>query len=103
MSANTACRDALFKEGSDVTFLVGPEKIPIKAHKTALAFNSEVFHAMFYGGLTAEDNISIDDITPGIFQQLVNSVHGKNVNLNTSNVTQILYKTTLCCIYGKQT
>jgi hypothetical protein len=88
MSANKASR---FKEGSDVTFLVGPDKVPIKAHKMTLAFNSEVFDAMFYGGLTAEDEISIDDITPDIFQQLVNSVHGEDVDLSTSNVTQILY------------
>jgi TusA-related sulfurtransferase len=81
------------KLSDDVTFLVGPDQIPIKAHKMALAFNSKVFHTMFYGEFVEkdEDKISIDDITPDIFQQLVNSVHGEDVDLNTSNVIQVLY------------
>jgi hypothetical protein len=77
----------------DVTFLVGPDQIPIKAHKMVLAVNSKVFHAMFYGEFVEKDKdkISIDDITPDIFQQLVNSVHGKDVDLSISNAIQVLY------------
>jgi hypothetical protein len=77
----------------DVTFLVGPDQIPIKVHKMFLAIHSKVFHSMFYGEFDEKDKdeISIDDITPDIFQQLVNIVHGEDVDLNTSNVTQILY------------
>jgi hypothetical protein len=75
----------------DVTFLVGPDQIPIKAHKMVLAVNSKVFHAMFYGEFVEKDKdkISIDDITPDIFQQL-RAVADIVIYLFTDGVSSIL-------------
>jgi hypothetical protein len=42
-----------------------------EAHKTILSRSSEVFQAMFYGGLAEKDVIRVTDVTPAAFQALL--------------------------------
>ena len=52
---------------TDVTFIVGKDKVPIEAHKFMLASASEVFHAMFYGSLPEGDCVTIPSSNPEAF------------------------------------
>ena len=52
---------------ADVYFIVGPEKRRIPAHKYMLATGSSVFYAMFYGGLTESAEVTIPDVEPEAF------------------------------------
>ena len=49
-------------ELSDITFLVGPEKLAVPAHKTLLSFCSPVFQAQFNGPLSNAES-SVIEIT----------------------------------------
>jgi len=44
---------------SDVTFVVGQDKVEIQAHKFILASASEVFHTMFYGSIPEGDIVTM--------------------------------------------
>ena len=58
--------------GCDVTFLVGNDSKPIKAHKYVLASRSSVFYAMFYGSVSeTSDEIKIPDIEPEVFSTVL--------------------------------
>jgi hypothetical protein len=52
----------------DVTFLVGPDQIPIKAHKYMLASASPVFYSMFEGPFAEKGEVIIPDIEREVFQ-----------------------------------
>ena len=56
-------------ELSDITFLVGPEKVAIPAHKTLLSFCSPVFQAQFTGPLSnaQSSTVEITDIDSDTF------------------------------------
>lgn len=57
---------------SDVTFLIGPSKKPIYAHKYVLCVGSGVFYAMFYGNLAESKKvIEIPDVEPVAFLALL--------------------------------
>lgn len=58
---------------SDVTFLVGPEKTPIRSHKFILMTRSSVFEVMF-GETWADSNettVEIPDATPDVFRDFL--------------------------------
>lgn len=57
---------------SDITFLIGPCKKPIYAHKYVLSIGSAVFYAMFHGNLAESKRvIEIPDVEPVAFLALL--------------------------------
>ena len=55
----------------DVTFLVGPDQAPIKAHKYMLASASPVFYSMFEGPFAEKGEVIIPDIEREAFQDML--------------------------------
>ena len=64
---------------ADVCFLVGSGSTQrrIAAHKCMLAAGSSVFHAMFVGGLAEGNEVSIPDVEPEVFLNLLKWVLGR--------------------------
>lgn len=60
---------------TDCTFVVGSEsnQVEIQAHKLVLAMTSPVFEAMFFGGLSDLNNLTIPipDVQPEAFRALL--------------------------------
>lgn len=68
--------------GQDVTFLVGPEETPLKAHKRFLAFRSRTFDSIFYPNFEESDLVSREPIViplpsnnPRIFHLLLRYIY----------------------------
>ena len=55
----------------DVTFHVGANRTPIKAHKFMLASASPVFYSMLDGPMAEPDDVSIPDIEANIFKDIL--------------------------------
>lgn len=55
----------------DVTFLVGREKTPIRAHKNILCSISPVFFACFNSSAANTTDIALPDTDPGMFSLLL--------------------------------
>ena len=55
----------------DVTFHVGANRTPIKAHKYMLASASPVFYSMFEGPMAETGDVSIPDIESSIFKDIL--------------------------------
>jgi len=55
----------------DVTFHVGANRMPIKAHKFMLASASPVFYSMFDGPIAENGDVSIPDIAANIFKDIL--------------------------------
>ena len=53
---------------TDVIFMVGNDKVEVKAHKLILLSRSPVFRAMFTGPLQEKGNIKIPDSTHKAFR-----------------------------------
>ncbi|XP_041974198.1 kelch repeat and BTB domain-containing protein 12-like [Aricia agestis] len=68
-------------EWSDCCFKVCDKKF--RAHKLILGISSPVFEAMFYGPLSTDDDITIVDIEPNIFQLLLNYIYTDNVDITS--------------------
>ncbi|XP_061196531.1 BTB/POZ domain-containing protein 6-like [Saccostrea echinata] len=83
----------LNKEGCDVTFLVGANSTPIKAHKYVLASRSPVFFAMFLGpAKESSDEIIVPDIEDLVFEKFLRYVYFEDVKiLDGDNVLHVLY------------
>jgi hypothetical protein len=75
----------------DVTFLVGPERQPVRAHKFVLAISSDVFKKMFYSDFPSEDEITIDDIDKAVFEIMLNHTYHREFAVNTENINDVLY------------
>ncbi|XP_035210749.1 BTB/POZ domain-containing protein 3-like [Stegodyphus dumicola] len=76
------------KEGilADVTFEVGAEAKPFKAHKLILALASPVFEAMFYGGLAEKgEKVVIPDIAPEGFDFLLRYIYTEEVSFKNAS------------------
>jgi hypothetical protein len=73
----------------DVTFVVGPERQPIRAHKLALAISSNVFEKMFLSNFPSEDEIMIDDIDQAVFEIMLNHIYHRE--FNAENIIDVLY------------
>lgn len=64
------------EELSDVSFLVGPERTKIYAHKCLMAAGSDVFKAMLFGELKETSNeIVIPDVSHSVFLNMVRYAH----------------------------
>jgi hypothetical protein len=55
----------------DVTFHVGANRTPIKAHKFMLASVSPVFYSMLDGPMAETGDVSIPDIEADIFKDML--------------------------------
>ena len=55
----------------DVTFHVGANRTPFKAHKFMLASASPVFYSMFDGPMAETGDVSIPDIEANIFKDIL--------------------------------
>jgi hypothetical protein len=55
----------------DVTFHVGANRMPFKAHKFMLASGSPVFYTMFDGPMAEMGDVSIPDIEANIFKDIL--------------------------------
>lgn len=58
----------------DVTFIVGQDLSPIKAHKYMLASSSPVFFNMFNGAVAEKGDVRIPDIKADVFSELLQYV-----------------------------
>lgn len=75
----------------DVTFRVGRDKTPIKAHKYMLASRSPVFYTMFEGSLPETGEINVPDIDENIFQIILRYIYSDELTLSNENVKDTLY------------
>jgi hypothetical protein len=76
---------------TDVTFLIGQTQFRKRAHKLFLASSSIVFFKMFCGPFEAQTTITISDIEPDCFRELLNHIYGHDVQLTMENVFDIWY------------
>ena len=78
---------------ADVTFKVGTiNKQCFPAHKYVLATGSSVFYAMFYGGLSDEqDEVQLPDVEPNAFHNLLRYLYCDEIQLAADNVLLTLY------------
>ncbi|XP_063414692.1 BTB/POZ domain-containing protein 6-like [Mytilus trossulus] len=75
----------------DVTFNVGTDKTPIKAHKYMLASSSPVFYSMFEGPLAEKGTVDIVDIEPEYFKMILQFIYTDKITVDSFNVKNILY------------
>jgi hypothetical protein len=76
---------------SDTTFVVGPEKYVVKAHRAVLTVSSEVFETMFSGSFPTQDQIEIEDIDKEDFIEMLHYIYTHTVNLTKLNMIGMLY------------
>ncbi|CAC5411604.1 BTBD3_6 [Mytilus coruscus] len=75
----------------DVTFHVGSDKSPIKAHKYMLASASPVFYSMFEGPLSEKGDVDIADITPEYFNMMLQYIYTEKIVIDANNIKGLLY------------
>jgi hypothetical protein len=76
---------------SDVTFLIGPEKLPVKAHKAFLVAASEVFEKMFCGTLQEANEIVIPDMKQIEFLAMLDYIYASELRLTPETMMGVLY------------
>ncbi|XP_053678017.1 uncharacterized protein LOC128728419 [Anopheles nili] len=76
---------------SDVTFLVGPEKKRIYAHKIFLTLASEYFYVMFHGNFVEakKDEVVLEDVDPDVFLVILRYIYSRNVEITLDNARNI--------------
>lgn len=76
---------------SDVTFVVGPDRQRIYAHKLHLVTASQYFYTMFYGSFAEAqlNEIELKDEDPDIFLQILHLIYGAKMELNLGNIRDI--------------
>uniref|UniRef100_A0A182WC13 BTB domain-containing protein n=1 Tax=Anopheles minimus TaxID=112268 RepID=A0A182WC13_9DIPT len=76
---------------SDITFIVGPSKQRIYAHKQYLVTASEYFYKLFCGTyIEAEQKeVVLKDTDPVIFLMLLRLIYGAKVDINDENIRDI--------------
>mmetsp|Transcript_38638 Transcript_38638/g.39333 ORF Transcript_38638/g.39333 Transcript_38638/m.39333 type:complete len:345 (-) Transcript_38638:315-1349(-) len=80
-------------EHADITFLVGPTKEEIKAHKAILSARSEYFGAMFRTGSMVESSCKVVEISHpySIFKRMLEFLYTEAVkDLSTCNSTEVI-------------
>ncbi|XP_040158702.1 BTB/POZ domain-containing protein 6-like isoform X2 [Anopheles arabiensis] len=75
----------------DVTFIVGPEKRRIYAHKQYLVTASEFFYKMFCGNFieAQRKEVVLEDVDAELFLTILRLVYSKEVHLNWDNISAI--------------
>ena len=77
---------------TDVTLLVGPEKVPIKVHKVVLAAHFEYFRSMFSGGLkeSASTEVYLPFVGPEDLKLILKYSYSEKRNLLKRNVFKMV-------------
>ncbi|VDI31961.1 speckle-type POZ protein [Mytilus galloprovincialis] len=75
----------------DVTFLVGEDCKPIKAHRYMLCSRSPVFHTMFQGSMPETNTINVPDIDRNTFDLVLKYIYSDEIEITKENVRDILY------------
>ncbi|CAG2219712.1 unnamed protein product [Mytilus edulis] len=75
----------------DVTFHVGSDKSPIKAHKYMLASASPVFYSMFEGPISEKGDVVIADMTPEYFNMMLQYIYTDETIIDARNIKGLLY------------
>lgn len=88
------------KLACDVTFLVGPGRTPVEAHKYVLISSSPVFYAMFIGPCSAETGhlVNTPDIDVETFNQFLQYLYCDKLIVDGNNVLAILYLAKKYCV-----
>ena len=91
LAPNISSVSALLYENrvhSDVTFLVGPEKSPVKAHKLILAAKSDVMDRMLYGKLaeSQQRTVSLLNTDPTAFEALLQYIYTGEVEVEVDRL-----------------
>uniref|UniRef100_A0A182NJ36 BTB domain-containing protein n=1 Tax=Anopheles dirus TaxID=7168 RepID=A0A182NJ36_9DIPT len=73
---------------SDVTFIVGPEKRRIHAHKLYLVTASEYFYTMFCGNFVEahQSEVVLEDVDPEVFLTVLRLIYGAKVTITYANI-----------------
>ncbi|XP_050072730.1 kelch-like protein 20 [Anopheles maculipalpis] len=76
---------------SDITFIVGPEKQRIYAHKLRLVTASQYFHLLFFGSFVEArlDEIEMEKEDPEIFLTILRLIYGAQVDIDVANIREI--------------
>ncbi|VDI68394.1 Hypothetical predicted protein [Mytilus galloprovincialis] len=75
----------------DVTFRIGEDKTPVKAHKYMLSTRSQVFHTMFEGPMSETGDIDIPDIDTNTFDLILKYIYTDSSIISNDNVENVLY------------
>ncbi|XP_052073923.1 BTB/POZ domain-containing protein 6-like [Mytilus californianus] len=75
----------------DVTFIVGHDQSPIKAHKYMLASSSPVFFNMFNGAVAEKGNVRIPDVKADVFNELLQFIYTEENNITNENIHDMIY------------
>ncbi|XP_063438764.1 BTB/POZ domain-containing protein 2-like [Mytilus trossulus] len=75
----------------DVTFRVGDDRTPIKAHKYMLSSRSDVFHTMFEGSLPEKGDITLPDVDEDTFRDILKYFYSDDITITNNNVKEMLY------------
>ncbi|XP_063410022.1 BTB/POZ domain-containing protein 3-like [Mytilus trossulus] len=73
----------------DVTFLVGEDCKPIKAHRYMLCSRSQVFHTMFQGSMP--DDINVPDLDENTFDLVLKYIYSDEIEITWENLSDVLY------------
>ncbi|VDI27320.1 Hypothetical predicted protein [Mytilus galloprovincialis] len=79
------------KINCDVTFRIGEDKTPMKAHKYMLSTRSQVFHTMFEGPMSETGDIDIPDIDTNTFGLILEYIYTDSSIISNDNVENVLY------------
>uniref|UniRef100_A0A182NJ34 BTB domain-containing protein n=1 Tax=Anopheles dirus TaxID=7168 RepID=A0A182NJ34_9DIPT len=76
---------------SDVTFVVGPSKQRIYAHKYILVMASEYFYTMFNSNFTeaTQKEVVLQDDDPEVFLTILRLIYGAKVEITDDNIRAI--------------
>ena len=73
---------------TDLTFLVGPDQVPIKVHKVIVVAHFEYFKSMFSGGLkeSTSSQVYLLFVGPEDLRLILNYAYSGKANLRKENV-----------------
>ncbi|XP_063448949.1 BTB/POZ domain-containing protein 6-like [Mytilus trossulus] len=75
----------------DVTFIVGQDRSPIKAHRYMLASSSPVFFNMFNGAVAEKGDVRIPDIKADVFSELLQFIYTEENDITNENIHDMIY------------
>lgn len=75
---------------SDVTFLLGNDHVPLRAHKIFLMTSSVIFHQLFSKRTENDIIIKIESITKPVMMEICRYVYTNEIKLTPDNMLDIL-------------